>query len=55
LTMVLKGSLSGEHGVGMTKARYINMEIGPTALETMKKIKTMLDPNGILNPRKIFP
>jgi glycolate oxidase len=55
LTLALKGSLSGEHGVGITKARYINMEIGPAALETMKKIKTMLDPNGILNPRKIFP
>jgi len=55
LTLELKGTLSGEHGVGTTKAPYIGMEIGPDALRTMKKIKDILDPKGILNPGKMFP
>lgn len=55
LTLALHGTLSGEHGVGITKARFIGMEIAPVALETMKRIKAVLDPQGILNPGKIFP
>ncbi|MBW2038079.1 MAG: FAD-binding protein [Deltaproteobacteria bacterium] len=55
LTLDLKGTLSGEHGVGITKAPYIGMEISPAALEAMKRIKKALDPKGILNPGKIFP
>jgi len=49
------GSLSGEHGVGITKAEYISLEIDRTALDIMKKIKRLFDPNNILNPGKIFP
>ena len=49
------GTLSGEHGVGLTKSDYIGMEIQPTELEIMKKIKDVFDPKGILNPGKIFP
>jgi glycolate oxidase len=55
LTLDLKGTLSGEHGVGTTKASYIDMEIGAEALDVMKRIKDTLDPKGILNPGKIFP
>ena len=54
LTLDLRGTLSGEHGVGISKKPYIGMEIAPTALELMRKIKKAFDPNGILNPGKIF-
>jgi glycolate oxidase len=54
LTLRLGGTLSGEHGVGLTKAPYIHMELSPEAIGVMKKIKKALDPNGVLNPGKIF-
>jgi glycolate oxidase len=50
----LDGTLSAEHGVGITKSSYIQMEVHPPALSTMKKIKDAIDPKGILNPGKIF-
>jgi len=50
----MNGSITGEHGIGMTKAAYLPMEVGPAALDAMKKIKKALDPNNILNPGKIF-
>ncbi len=54
-TIELGGTISGEHGVGLTKATYISMEIPPMELELMKKIKAVFDPKNILNPGKIFP
>jgi len=51
----LGGTISGEHGVGLTKANYIAMEIPPVELELMRKIKSVFDPMNILNPGKIFP
>jgi glycolate oxidase len=51
----LGGTLSGEHGVGITKAPYVDMEIAPPAAELMDRIKKAFDPNNILNPGKIFP
>ena len=54
LTIRLGGTLSGEHGVGLTKAPYIGLELDPVAIEVMKKIRKVLDPNQILNPGKIF-
>ncbi len=53
-TVALGGTISGEHGVGITKAPFIGMEIGGEELALMKRIKAMFDPNGILNPGKIF-
>ncbi|HSQ77620.1 MAG TPA: FAD-linked oxidase C-terminal domain-containing protein, partial [Nitrospirota bacterium] len=53
-TLRLGGSISGEHGIGLSKARYLPMELGAAALGVMKKIKSTLDPNNILNPGKIF-
>jgi glycolate oxidase len=50
----LKGTLSGEHGVGLAKKPYIGMEIEPAALKKMKEIKNIFDPNNIMNPGKIF-
>ncbi len=50
----LKGSITGEHGIGITKSQYLEMETGDTALEMMRRIKNQFDPNNILNPGKIF-
>ncbi len=53
-TVELGGTISGEHGVGITKAPYLEKEIGPVERALMKKIKRVFDPNGVLNPGKIF-
>jgi glycolate oxidase len=53
-TVRLGGSISGEHGIGIAKAAYLPLELGPDTLTVMKKIKHTLDPNNILNPGKIF-
>ncbi|MFN8531155.1 MAG: FAD-linked oxidase C-terminal domain-containing protein [Anaerolineae bacterium] len=49
----LGGTATGEHGVGIGKAPYLPLEHGE-GLEVMRSIKQVLDPNGILNPGKIF-
>ncbi|MGD9039886.1 MAG: FAD-linked oxidase C-terminal domain-containing protein, partial [Desulfobacteraceae bacterium] len=51
----MAGTISGEHGIGITKAPYMEMEISGPALELMWRLKKAFDPNGILNPGKIFP
>ena len=48
------GTISGEHGIGITKAPYLEMEIPRAGLELMSRIKNVFDPRGILNPGKIF-
>jgi D-lactate dehydrogenase (cytochrome) len=48
------GTCSGEHGVGTGNLRYMQEEHG-TSLEVMKRVKAAFDPDGILNPGKIFP
>ena len=53
-TIRLGGTLSGEHGVGIAKAAYLDLELSPEVIATMKKIKELFDPNDILNPGKIF-
>jgi len=50
----LGGTLSGEHGIGMAKAKYLEWEMGRPGIEAMRKIKEALDPRYILNPGKIF-
>ncbi len=50
----MKGTISGEHGVGVAKAPYLHLELGDLGIAVMKKIKQVFDPNGILNPGKIF-
>jgi len=54
-TIRLGGTLSGEHGIGLSKAPYLGMELSELTISTMKKIKQLFDPNNILNPGKIFP
>ncbi|UCF86074.1 MAG: FAD-binding protein [Desulfobacteraceae bacterium] len=48
------GTITGEHGIGITKAPYLEMEIPRAGLELMSRIKKAFDPKGILNPGKIF-
>ena len=55
LALSLGGTLSGEHGIGMTKAPYLGLELSPATTEAMRRVKRALDPLGILNPGKIFP
>ena len=50
----LGGTISGEHGIGYVKAPYLDMAIDAPTIEAMKRIKRALDPNGILNPGKMF-
>jgi glycolate oxidase len=52
--VALEGSISGEHGIGFTKAPYLELELSPEEIALMKRVKTAFDPNGILNPGKIF-
>jgi glycolate oxidase len=51
----LEGSISGEHGIGFTKAPYLALELSAAEIALMKRVKVAFDPNGILNPGKIFP
>ena len=50
----LGGVLSGEHGIGLEKKRFFSRAMDPVALDLMKQIKKMVDPNNILNPGKIW-
>ena len=54
LTVSLGGTLSGEHGIGIAKRPYMPIALGETNLQLMRGIKKVFDPNGILNPGKIF-
>lgn len=53
-TVEMGGTISGEHGVGISKAPFLEMEVGPLGVAVMKRLKECFDPNGILNPGKIF-
>ena len=52
-TLQLKGTITGEHGVGLHKKNYLLKE-HPDNIPVMKTIKRSLDPNNIMNPGKIF-
>jgi glycolate oxidase len=49
------GTLSGEHGIGIEKNAFMPWIFGPDDLEAMQRVKSVLDPDGLLNPGKIFP
>ena len=53
-TLKLGGTLSGEHGIGVTKLKYLEWEVGKEGIRMMKKIKSAFDPDNIVNPGKIF-
>jgi glycolate oxidase len=52
--MALGGTLTGEHGVGLLKKRWLEKELGSPALELQKRVKTVFDPQGIMNPGKVY-
>ncbi len=54
LTVSLGGTLSGEHGIGIAKRPYMALAMREANLAVMRGIKKVFDPNGILNPGKIF-
>ena len=53
--LALRGTLSGEHGIGLLKKPFIGRELSANTLDLMKSLKQTFDPHGILNPGKIFP
>jgi glycolate oxidase len=54
-TVDLGGTLSGEHGIGVSKLPYLHLEQSPELIELQQSIKRAFDPKGLLNPGKIFP
>jgi glycolate oxidase len=54
-TVELGGTLTGEHGIGVSKARYLPLEQSEELIGLQREIKHVFDPRGLLNPGKIFP
>ncbi len=55
LTVSMKGTLSGEHGIGFVQKNFMDIAFSKVHLELMERIKHVFDPNNILNPGKVFP
>jgi glycolate oxidase len=55
LTLSLGGTLTGEHGIGATRRKYLSLALDEEQVNIMRGIKDVFDPNHILNPGKIFP
>ncbi len=53
--VALEGSISGEHGIGFAKSRFLPIELSPETIAIMRRVKDAFDPEGLLNPGKIFP
>jgi glycolate oxidase len=53
--VALDGAISGEHGIGFSKAPYLHLALSPDVIALMERVKYAFDPRGILNPGKIFP
>ncbi len=51
--VALEGSISGEHGIGFAKAKYLSLELSDDELALMRRLKAAFDPHGILNPGKM--
>jgi len=50
----LGGTITGEHGVGAAKMNYLSLKVGETGIEVMKSLKRAIDPQGLMNPGKLF-
>jgi glycolate oxidase len=50
----LRGTLTGEHGVGLSKAPYLALEQSAEVIELQRRLKAAFDPKGLMNPGKIF-
>lgn len=55
LGLALGGTITGEHGVGHLKRRWLGRELDPTALSVQRALKQAFDPHGILNPARVLP
>lgn len=53
-SVALGGTISGEHGIGYVKAPYLGIALTPDTIDCMRRLKRTFDPNGILNPGKVF-
>jgi glycolate oxidase len=53
VAVAMGGTLSGEHGIGIAKKKYLTQEFGPVGVEVMRSIKAALDPLNLLNPGKV--
>ena len=53
VSLEMKGTLTGEHGIGLTKRKYLPQALSPREMELTRGVKALLDPQGILNPGKI--
>jgi glycolate oxidase len=54
-TIELGGTLTGEHGIGLAKRQYLDLEFDPATLGLMRAVKGVFDPCGLFNPDKLFP
>jgi D-lactate dehydrogenase (cytochrome) len=54
LALSMGGTISGEHGIGMMKRKCLSMEMSAESIRLQRRIKTLFDPQGILNPGKVF-
>jgi FAD/FMN-containing dehydrogenase/Fe-S oxidoreductase len=55
LVREFKGSIAGEHGVGLSRTEYMPEHVGPELMNLFERIKTLFDPKGLMNPGKIIP
>jgi D-lactate dehydrogenase (cytochrome) len=55
LVLKMNGTISGEHGIGIAKRKFLSMELSKESIRLQAGIKKLFDPNLILNPNKIFP
>ncbi len=53
--VAMDGSISGEHGIGFSKAPFLSIELSADEIALMKRVKAAFDPHSLLNPGKIFP
>jgi glycolate oxidase len=53
-TIEMGGKITAEHGIGLTRKKYLSMDFSPTQIDLLRGIKKTFDPKGILNPGKIF-
>jgi glycolate oxidase len=54
LALSLGGTITGEHGIGVTRRRYLSLALDQAQIDLMRQIRDVFDPNQILNPGKIF-
>lgn len=55
ITVELGGTITGEHGVGLSKKRFLSLEQSPAVIDCQRRIKVLFDPQVLLNPGKVFP